>query len=494
MSNDQRPTPHSPSLKPFPRPRLQPEVRNLTAAVVSAGQARRLLRLLALTCVVLVPSSPAFAQEPAGAPALSLADAVGVALDSSPVIQIAEADRSRADAGVQQARSGYLPRVSYVESFQRSDNPVFAFGSLLNQGRFTAQNFDVDRLNSPGPLSHFRSTLAVEQTLFDSRRTRAAVRAADAGREAASTRATGRRADVILAVVRSYFGAVVSAERLQVAEQALRTAEADLDRAQAMFDAGMTTQADVLAVRVHRAQVREEAVRARHDLSIARAAVNDAMGVALERRYAFVTGLSAPGGEVAPIETWEQLAVERHPQLREAALGREIARANSAVARSALYPSVVAQGAFESHRDGLFGDGQSNWLAGVAMRWNLWSGSGNRATVAMAEHATTAAEAMRRDVESKTRLGVRRAFYELESARERAAIAEEAVSEAEASHGIVQNRYEAGLTVVTELIRSETALLSVRVRRLLALYDLRVARAELEHAAGNLTSTSEALR
>jgi outer membrane protein TolC len=49
------------------------------------------------------------------------------------------------------------------------------------------------------------------------------------------------------------------------------------------------------------------------------------------------------------------------------------------------------------------------------------------------------------------------------------------------------------LTNVTELLRSETALLETRVRRLAAVYDQRLAAAALEMAAGTLNADSNVL-
>jgi outer membrane protein TolC len=47
---------------------------------------------------------------------------------------------------------------------------------------------------------------------------------------------------------------------------------------------------------------------------------------------------------------------------------------------------------------------------------------------------------------------------------------------------------------VTDLLRTETALLDTRTRRLAAVHDQRVAAAQLELAAGTLSPDSEVLR
>src|SRR5512143_1580602 len=119
-------------------------------------------RLAAVSFALLVLGSPAAAQE-----RLTLQGAIDRALRDSPVVRAATAAQGEAAAGVDQARAGWLPRVDYVESWQRSNQPVFVFGSLLAQSRFTAQNFALDALNHPEAVSNYRSGLAIEQPIFD---------------------------------------------------------------------------------------------------------------------------------------------------------------------------------------------------------------------------------------------------------------------------------------------------------------------------------------
>jgi outer membrane protein TolC len=81
----------------------------------------------------------------------------------------------------------------------------------------------------------------------------------------------------------------------------------------------------------------------------------------------------------------------------------------------------------------------------------------------------------------------------LRAAEQRIESARAAEAEAEESLRISQNRYEAGLNTVTDLLRVETALLDTRTRYLAAVHDQRISAAMLELAAGTLTVDSEVL-
>ncbi|HSR13581.1 MAG TPA: TolC family protein, partial [Thermodesulfobacteriota bacterium] len=90
---------------------------------------------------------------------LSLKEAVDLALERNPAIRAAASGRKIADAQLSEARAGRWPLVQFSETFTRSNNPVFVFGSLLEQHRFTAQNFDIGNLNHPDSINNYRTAL-----------------------------------------------------------------------------------------------------------------------------------------------------------------------------------------------------------------------------------------------------------------------------------------------------------------------------------------------
>src|SRR5215471_19917198 len=105
---------------------------------------------IGLLLLVLTPLLPA--QE-----ALTLRQAVDLALRSNPLVAAASAEEKEAEARIREARSGYLPRVQFSESLQRGNNPVFVFSSLLTQHQFSQENFALGALNRPEPLSNYQS-------------------------------------------------------------------------------------------------------------------------------------------------------------------------------------------------------------------------------------------------------------------------------------------------------------------------------------------------
>lgn len=428
-----------------------------------------------------------------GQDAISLKEAVRQSMARSKVIESSGASSDAARARVAEARASFLPKVNYTESWVRSDNPVFVFSSLLTQRQFSELNFGVGSLNQPDFRNNFQSLVTGDQTLYDAGKTRRAVRTAMLGENLSREDSRRSQLEVIAQVVRFYWDTQLGVEQVNVTAQAMRSAEADLERSEARRASGMATDADVLSIRVHLAGVREEQIRWSADLDVARAAMNDAMGLPLDSAHPLTTPLAPLPVAQTELGGYEKSAVDVRPEARQARLAVEIAGVRTADARSNYRPQVTLHGAFEADRQRFAYRGGTNWMVSIGLRWNLFNGGSDKAGIAESEAATRRTAAEQARSESGIRLQVRQAWANLKAAQQRIESAQASVAEAQESLRISQNRFAAGLSTVTDLLRTEIALLETQTRYLAAVHDQRIAAAMLEFAAGTLNPESEVL-
>jgi outer membrane protein TolC len=441
------------------------------------------------TILLFLLAAPLLAQDP-----LSLPDAVRLALrDNAGLAGTAEGARASASR-IAQARAGMLPKINYSESFARSDNPVFVFSSLLTQHQFGAENFAIGPLNRPDFLNNFQSLVTVDQPIYDAGQTRNAVKSAELLQMMTCEEQRLVRMNVISQAARAYYGAVLAAENLKAAQQAVASAEADLTRAEAVRAAGMSTDVDVLSIRVHLAAVTEQRIDRAADVAVAKAALNDALGLPLDAPHTLTTLLAALDLPDLALDAIEGAAMEARPEAHQTRLATGLAQTQAEGARTAMLPQVSFRGAFEADRQRFIDRGGANWLAAVSLRWNLFNGSADKARIAETGHLVKRAEFDEQRTDSAIRLQVRRAYAALKAAQQRIEVARAAVAEAGESLRITQNRYEAGMNNVTDLLRTETAVLESRTRYLAAVHDQRIAATMLELAAGTLDADSEVLK
>jgi len=425
---------------------------------------------------------------------LSVRDAARLAVRQHPAAEAAEAQVRGAGARVDQARSGYLPKLNYQESWQASNNPVFVFSTLLTQRRFTEANFAVDSLNRPDAINNFQSMVGAEQTLFDGGRTRRQVRTAELGVGMAREQKTLTEMDLVAGAARAYYGALLAEEALRVAEASRASVEADLKRAESRRDAGVATDADVLSARVHQAAVQEQIILRRTERDVARAALNEALGRPLDTPVELTSGLAPVTPSAGGDEQRARAALASRPEVKQAGLSLEMSQTRKASARAEYLPQVTARMAGEANRGQFVKQYGGNWFAGVSLRWNISSLYTAKAAVREAVEAERASAARKRQLESGIALQVRSAEARLRAARERTATAEASIAEAAESVRITRDRYENGLATMTDLLRNESARLEAGLRRVMAVHDQRVAAVQLELASGTLTADSEVLQ
>jgi outer membrane protein TolC len=439
----------------------------------------------ALLTSLLLAARALWAGEPS-APELRLSEAVTTALEKHPALRAAGHQAEAAASGVDQARAGFFPRVDFSEGFSRSDNPVYAFGSLLNQGRFTAADFAVDKLNHPDPITNWRTNLSGSVPLFLGGRTILGYQQAQLGRIAAEQGRLRTEQEVIFGVIRAYSAVLLSREALSTVQTSVRTAEANLAAAESRYEAGLVVASDALAARVRLARLREEAIAAANQVRLSRAALNEAMGLPLGQAHRLIGQLDLPPALSEQLDALEEAARTQRPDYRQ--LDLEVQRLEKDVLRTkgAILPTMHLMGNYEINNQNFASNGQDSWSVGVVLNLNLFNGGGDHARIVEAQANYQRAVAQRERMANAIGLEVHDAFLAHQTARERVAVAREAVTQAEESLRIVQDRYDAGLTTIVELLDSETAVTAARTNVTRTLYDATVSLARLDLSLGRL--------
>lgn len=414
---------------------------------------------------------------------LTLHEAIERATAGNADARIATVVEKEAVHRVEQARSGYFPRVEASEVWRRGNQPVFVFGSLLNQRRFTADDFALQSLNHPDAIDNVRLAVDAEQSIYDGGATRARVRAATLAAALAASGRDGVRHALAVAATQAY-GAVLQANAsLDTAVAALEAADADLRRTTNRRDAGLVTDADVLAVDVHRATVEDARLRAALQVDLARADLNRVMGEPLDARF-LLAPLPPDSGDVLPeVAALEAEALMQRPELRQASIAVDLAGAQVAEARAAYLPQVFAQGSWEAN-GGSWSDRAGSWAVGAGVRINVFRGFADKARVAEATEAGRRRALERDRAEAEVRFEVRAAASRLASARSREVLSQRMVDQATERQRIVRDRYEQGLADATALLRAAESMATAQEQQLRTRIDVLVERAILDRALG----------
>ena len=430
----------------------------------------------------------------AAGPALAggLTTTVEAALARSPAVAESAARKRQASAAEREALYGSLPRLSARGAAMRGDDPLFAFGQLLQERRVNAADFAPDRLNRPGYRSSVTGALELSLPLFTGfELTRARKLAQLASAEARALGGAAGQA-VAVAAVEAYFDALKTRAFLAELDARLASASAEVERSKRLARSGLILGSDHEAALALLAGLK--AWRAR----------TSAEASAAEARLAVLTDAPPrPEGRFLawdpPLETDEALvsaALASRPELAAAARRREAAAVLRAGAEAALLPRVEAFAAATSVSDG-FSAGAGARIGGVrasvAFGDPAWSARRTRhkeGEAAAAHAAAGLADAAR--VETLTRAAAVRGLREASPALEEA--------HARASSALEQARplYREGRLSVLEVLRAEEGRARATAALLEAQAALRIQWAALAAATGRfdaaaLTTLSQSL-
>ena len=416
----------------------------------------------------------AFASLPAQE-GLTIQEAIRRAWTDQSGLQAGEAMVAGTRAEAEAARDLRLPTLALAAGLTRSNEPMMAFGTRLDQARITQADFDPARLNHPDALTGAGATLTLSQPLYAGGRLDAARKAGAAMADSAAASQARRRQEVALAVDQAYFGAQVAEQALAFAEDTLRQARETERFVQARVDQGLLLKSEGARTRAFRAQSEAGVVEARQRVASARSALE------------LLLGGDIPATLATPVEPAEAVAADAldapglRSDLEAARFQSEAARQGVAAARGAWRPEVGLNLAAGTARYAL-GDG-GNWTTvSLGARWTFSFADSPRVQAAQA--TARAAELGLKWRERQAGREVAEARRSLETAQARIAFAREAVAASESVRAMRTARHREGLLPLVEVLDAETALSGARTLLLSSQLEWRLSRAQLALALG----------
>jgi outer membrane protein TolC len=446
----------------------------------------------------LAPGEPT-REPPPAAGALSLAEAIALAEESSPVLAAARQRAAAAGAEARTTERGVnWPRLALSSGWTATDTPASVFAQKLNAGLFTSADFAIDSLNSPEARAHLASGLALEVPLDLFGKASPAARAARAGADAAAQSAREVELDVRLRVVQAWHRAAVAAHAVGVTQRTAAGAAAREAQIEAQAAAGAALRAELLRARARRRSLEAELAARRGEVQSAAAGLALAIGVpgpvvpALEAQPE-PPAAEAPGptGSAAgaafesavpgPLGDWLERVADR-PAVGAARSALDAAEQGSLEATRAVRPDLTLSAQLQDDR-GPLAEGQTTGAAGVFLRWSLFDPQrdSRRAT---AESTRAAAASNLAAAEAQSRFEIESAWHAAVAARQRWLAASGGTEEGLEALRVIRERRAAGVATLTDELETEAAALAAELAELTAAADAAVARAALERAAG----------
>jgi outer membrane protein len=416
---------------------------------------------------------------------LSMAEAIQIAVKQNPEIKAAQFQMDAVKSNSVKAQSGFYPQLNFAQSFNRTNNPMWAFGTKLNQAAITQGDFDPARLNDPDAINNFTSAFLLSWSIYEGGRTKIGWEQAKQNLSIASLTLERTRQNVIARTAAAYVRLVLSQKNIMVTKQALETATANLKMIQSRYDSGFVVKSDLLRAMVHIADLEQQHLLAESRFKIKEAMLNASMGSGEANPLNPVTPLTISSEIQSTVDTWIETALSKRPEMGALRLEEDIAKKEVAKSQSGHYPDVNLVGNYEINSED-FSDSADNYALGAVVRVNIFSGNRISEEAKAAKSMLSRVQEMQKSMELGIQVQAREAFLKAKSARERIRVAKIAVDQAEEGLRIVKNRYNNGLLTIVGLLDAELARQQAHTNYFRALHDYKVARIELALASGTI--------
>lgn len=447
--------------------------------------------VIAVAAMFALLSTLSVAQD-ASAP-ITLPQAVSMALEKNPLHKAGFAGTHISLAQVREARSPLLPKIMFTESAVRGNDPVFVFGSRLRQQNFTLADFALNRLNTPTPISNFSSRFSGQWSLFDGLQSWYGVTRAKYMQQASEQQLDRTDQELVYEAVQAYDGVLLAQKQLAVSEATLKTAQSIEAQSRARVESGMAVDSDLLSAQVATASRKQELIQAENSLALARSQLAIALGMPPDTIYEPQESLAEHSFPAVTVGDLEQQALTKRPDLKQVESERTAQAKSISMAKGAFAPRLNVYGSWETDSPSPGWNGGNNWIAGAELQFDIFDGDSKRAHLAVEKANQEKATAMRDAFRDQIRFQVRKAYYDYDAARQQVEVARGAIQQAEESLRINQNRYDGGLTTVSDLLRVEEAAHRAQTDYWQAVYRMQTSYAGVELAAGSLTPNSPAV-
>jgi outer membrane protein len=457
----------------------------------SLRQARLALPVGLLAALLAAPAAPASART------LSFAEALQLALSSSPRLRESEAQAAAAAGAQTSAHGAGLPQLRVSGTGTRSDNPMTVFADRLSQGNATFADFGASQftgpsslgvapnaLDEPGYNNNLNTKVEVSVPLYTGGRVTAQVERAERLVAAARMGDAWARQTLTYEVLAAFEGLRTARARLQVADASEKAAAAVLDTAKHMVQQGAALRSDRLTAQVNFDQAR-----------LRQQAAEDAAADWVER-LRVLTGLPAdepielgppasPPMATGDAEELLERALADNPELR--ALQHQVDASGAGVdaARSAYKPSFNLVLQHEWNDPHLGFSGPSDTIAGV-MSWDVFDFGVRSGEVSRARAEQDAARARLAQARDALRLRIGQARRSAQLAATRVSVSKVSVEDAAEAQRILRLRYAQGAATLSDTLAGQARLDEARDALLNAQYQERLARAALLQAVGEL--------
>lgn len=404
---------------------------------------------------------------------LTLDDALKIAFQNHGDVAAAQESLAASAQRVTSARANRAPQLSGTIGTDYQNGRLFSAPVTQN-----------------GTISTLTTGVALSQNIFDSGRTKYAVRGARANAGAQLGNLGTARNSLGFEVAQRFFEQLRQERLVSQRRGQVEVAQSQLDQIQAQIEAKTSPRSDLSGARVTLSQAQFDLVTAQNDLANAVAQLRNALG--LERgpalQLAYQTPQTFESGP--PVADVIELANTRRPDLLASRAQIAASEAAYRSARIEARPNISASAGYNIDPRST-GDRRLNFGATVAIP--LFDAGGRKSEARAAYDDLQSAQIRLTQTQRDVQTEVETALTNIAGQIERLKNARELVINAQNNLETATERYRAGVGIALDITTASSQLFQAQTSLASAEFDYQIARSNLDRATGRFAWENETL-
>ncbi len=366
-------------------------------------------------------------------------------------LKISQQDYALAKAQYESSRAVLLPQIRLSNTSSFTNNPLNAFGFKLLQRDVEATDFNPDLLNDPGNVENFNTRIELMQPLInvDGWKER---KMANLNLEASNLQAQRTAEYVELEAIKTYMQLQLAHKSLQVIQKAKETAVQNHIWAKNSFEQGLMQSAAYLDMEVRVAEVE-------HKLHLAKSNIHN-----ISDYLAFLIGEDkntnlTPADELMldPMNSDESYTLN---------MGRKdlLAMQYSVDAQEKMFqsskmsfvPRANAVANYEWNDASFMGFGANNYLIGLQLSWDIFSGYKNIGKIHQEKALLEKANLEKEKYVQESAMEINKVKRQFADSKNQIELSSLALEQSKEAFRITTNRFKQGLEQSKDLLYAET--------------------------------------
>jgi outer membrane protein len=427
--------------------------------------------------LLLSLTAPAWA-DGAAPRVVNLAEAIRTAREHQPQLRQAYAGTEAAYARVDEARAPLLPQVTGTAIYRRATSNFAPSPGSVPRGLSASSS------PSFGTVNSYNFGLTASLLLWDFGQARGRWRAAEASAQAQKQSESFTRLGIVFGARSGFLTARAQKDLVKVARDTLANQERHLGQIQGFVEVGTRPPVDLAQARADRANAQVQLINAENNYAVAKAQLNQAMGIEGDVEYEVADdGMQPIAGEDLSTEGLMAEAVRARPDITSLDTQIRAQELTLGATRGAYLPTLSAStGVTEAGAQ--LDNMVWNWNASLNLTWQFYQGGLTSAQVDEARANLKGLVAQRDALRQTLRVGVEQARLGLRAAKASLSAAEEALTNARERLKLAEGRYQVGVGTLIELGDAQLAYTNTAAQKVQADYNLANTRAQLLQALG----------